>query len=107
MSSPLHNGSYAMLFVNNGPLPVDVTCSADCWAATGLSVGMQVQYIIHSLHTVLTIHSLCRQVRVRDLWLHRDIGNTTTWQPLAAPQLEPDGGVAMFRLEPVMPVGAR
>jgi hypothetical protein len=72
-----------MLFVNTGPRPVDLTCSADCWAATGLPIGMQVQ--------------------VRDLWLHRDIGNTTTWQPLAATQVEADGGMVLFRLDPVTP----
>ena len=75
----LNDGSYAMLFLNSGAAATDVTCDASCWAKTGLPQRTSV-------------------VAVRDLWLHTAVGNHSTSDDLTVPQLEPDGGVAMFLL---------
>lgn len=77
----LHDGSYAMLFLNTGPNPMDVTCGEGCWAATGWPARATT-------------------VEVRDLWNHTVIGTRPTSAPFTVGQLDPDGGVALFLLTP-------
>merc|ERR1712194_475905 len=75
----LYDGSYAMLFLNTGPKPMDVTCGEECWAATGWPARATT-------------------VAVRDLWNHTTIGTKLTSAPFTVSQMDPDGGVALFLL---------
>jgi hypothetical protein len=77
----LHNGDYALLFVNTGPVAMDVACGTACWAVAGLAGDGKT-------------------FAVRDLWQNRSAGTLTTAKTFIIPDLEPDGGVAMFRLSP-------
>ena len=74
----LHGGDYALLFVNTGGEPVDVTCDKVCWAAAGLASG--------------------QTFAAHDLWKNASAGTLSTGEPFSVRALEPYGGGAMFRL---------
>jgi hypothetical protein len=79
----LHGGDYALLFVNVGAVATDVTCGTACWAATGLASG--------------------KTFTVKDLWNKTAPADArSTAEPFTVHGVQPDGGVAMFRLTPEM-----
>lgn len=74
----LHDGSWAVVALNNQPFNTTIRCGAACFAAMGFSAT-----------TVLT---------VRDLWLHENI-NTTTATILDIP-VGANGSSTLWRLIP-------
>eukprot|EP01121_Diplochlamys_sp_Union-15-3_P001049 TRINITY_DN1090_c0_g1_i1.p1 TRINITY_DN1090_c0_g1~~TRINITY_DN1090_c0_g1_i1.p1 ORF type:complete len:520 (+),score=61.44 TRINITY_DN1090_c0_g1_i1:109-1668(+) len=54
----LHDGSWAVLFINIGLTDIDVTCDSDCFKQMGFTAGSVIN--------------------IRDLWKHEDIGTIST-----------------------------
>lgn len=75
---PLHDGSWALLALNNQPFNTTIRCGAACFAALGFPTT-----------AVLT---------VRDLWLHADV-NSTTATVLDIP-VGANGSSTLWKLSP-------
>ena len=75
---PLTGGRWALVFLNVGATTVDLACDESCMAKTSLAG---------------------KEVMVRDLWTHRDLGKQTV-HTLTAKALSPKGGHAMYLLTP-------
>jgi len=77
----MQDGSFVMLFTNNGNAPLNVTCD--------------VKKCFGPVHMPLSF-----PVAVRDLWEHKDIGIITGDKPFSV-ELAANGGSAVFRLREV------
>jgi hypothetical protein len=79
----LHDGSTAIIFVNNGAAAATMTCDAGCAAAAGLAAG--------------------RSYGCRDLFARTDLANITVGpQGFSSPSAVPgDAGSILLRLSPV------
>eukprot|EP01121_Diplochlamys_sp_Union-15-3_P005120 TRINITY_DN1543_c0_g1_i1.p1 TRINITY_DN1543_c0_g1~~TRINITY_DN1543_c0_g1_i1.p1 ORF type:complete len:424 (-),score=96.81 TRINITY_DN1543_c0_g1_i1:49-1194(-) len=75
----LSDGGFGLVFINNFPNPLNVTCDSSCFS--------QMKY---SATTKLT---------VRDLWAHADIGTITATTLTAS--VAGNGGCVFYRLKPV------
>ena len=76
----LAGGKVALVFLNVGSATApNVTCGAGCIEQTGLAG---------------------KAVTIRDLWLHKDIGATSSLTQLVAKGLAPEGGHQMLLLTP-------
>jgi len=78
---PLEDGGWAIAFINADTAPVSLTCDVNCLSATGWETG--------------------QIIKVRDLWAHRDLPNTTLQKGIAVTNLEPNGGISLFKLTPL------
>ena len=76
---PLATDSWAFVFLNVGANITSVTCDKECISQTALAG---------------------RDVTVRDVWLHKDIGVVSKLTTLTAPMLAAEGGHAMYVLTP-------
>jgi len=74
----LSDGSYAILFMNMANKHADLKCDKKCFNALGLNSSSKF--------------------KVRDLWLHRDIGSFGI--PFHANKVKPDGGSVTFKFTP-------
>jgi len=77
----MQDGSFVMLFTNNGAMALNVTCDvAKCFGPVHMPLPFPVS--------------------VRDLWAHKDIGTIHQGEPFAV-QLDANGGSAVFRLRAI------
>jgi hypothetical protein len=76
---PLHDGSRALLALNNLPVNSTIVCGSDCFTGLGFAPGV----ILH----------------VRDLWAHADVGTINTSQTFPMP-VGANGASVMFKLTP-------
>jgi hypothetical protein len=77
----MQDGSFVMLFTNNGPTALNVTCDTKkCFGPVHMPLSFPVS--------------------VRDLWGHQDIGIIQKDQPFGV-LLEANGGSAVFRLRQI------
>jgi len=78
---PLDDGSWAIAFINADMTAASLTCDATCLSVTGWDAN--------------------QILKVRDLWAHQDLPNTTVNQGLSVNQLEANGGIAFYKLTPI------
>ena len=77
----LDDGSWAVVFVNTGASPANVTCDGECFSQTGIPLGT-------------TMH-------VRDVWRRAALPDFVLG-PYTALDVAPGGGVELFRMTPVV-----
>lgn len=83
---PLSDGSWALVFINAGSAPADISCTyADCLSQLGWEAEVNVT--------------------VRDLWAHTDLGTFNVAAGLLAPAVPAAGGVVMLRATPAFATG--
>jgi len=76
----LSDGSYAVCFLNNASTDQDITCDATCFANMGISKTVNL--------------------RVRDLWLHKDLG-TTNGASYTAKGVGASGSSVVLKFTPI------
>jgi len=74
----LNDSSFALVFLNNNPTPMDIICDQACFN--------QMKY------------SPSQKILVRDLWAHSDVGTVTG--TFTASKVPGAGGCAMYRFYP-------
>jgi len=75
----LDDGSFAVVFLNNNPTPMDIACDQTCFN--------QMKY------------PPSQKISVRDLWAHSNV--TTVTGSYTASKVPGAGGCAMFRFSPI------
>jgi alpha-galactosidase len=75
----LADRSFAVVFLNNGPVAMDIMCDSTCFGQMRYSTGQKLS--------------------VRDLWAHSNIG-TISAGSFTSPKVPANGGCSMYRFYP-------